>query len=219
SLPHGEVSQSYQVAPFNAFVKFDNSTPPTTIYNSTITKFNSFTGTALQQGISAVTLVDFDNYNNSNYAMYGIEYWSDMANRDDGYITWYSQGEKAWTVTSASIGPDSVSQISQRLITEEPMANMAPTIQPKQYMILNLGMSPSFEAQDFAHLVFPSKMYIDYVRVYQRSDVKEGVTCNPSHHPTADYINAHINAYTNPNLTTWSSAGYSYPRNSQYDGC
>lgn len=50
-------------------------------------------------------------------------------------------------------------------------------------------MAQSFEAQDWDHLVFPSKMYIDYVRVYQRSDVKEGVGCNPSHHPTTNYIN------------------------------
>lgn len=31
-------------------------------------------------------------------------------------------------------------------------------------------------------------MYIDYVRVYQRADVKNGVGCDPSSHPTADYI-------------------------------
>ncbi|KAI5116308.1 hypothetical protein M0805_009634 [Coniferiporia weirii] len=210
SIPSGEVSQSYQIAPFNAQVQFDNSTPPTTIYDSSITQFNSFKGTTLQQGVSAVTYVDSSNYNDSNYAVYGLEYWSDMANRDDGYITWYSQGQKSWTATSASMGPDPVSQVSQRLITEEPM-----------YIIINFGMSPSFEAQDFAHLIFPATMYIDYVRVYQRSDVdiNEGVTCDPSHHPTSDYIQNHPEAYTNPNWTTWNSAGYTFPRNSQYDGC
>ena len=83
-------------------------------------------------------------------------------------------------------------------------------------------------------------MYIDYIRVYQRSDVdaKDGVGCSPSHHPTEDYINAcvqflfkfildsslsfvsrHANAYNNPNLTTWDQAGYTFPRNSLYDGC
>lgn len=46
----------------------------------------------------------------------------------------------------------------------------------------------SFQRQDYKHLTFPVKMYIDYVRVYQRSGVKEGVGCSPSHHPTADYI-------------------------------
>ena len=54
---------------------------------------------------------------------------------------------------------------------------------------MNLGMSTGFTTVDLEHLQFPSKMYIDYVRVYQRSDVKQGATCDPSHHPTADYIN------------------------------
>ncbi len=76
-------------------------------------------------------------------------------------------------------------------------------------MIFNLGMSrkfsytvrmldsyahysaASFQHQDFKHLVFPSKMYIEYVRVYQRSDAFEtGITCNPASQPTTDYINA-----------------------------
>lgn len=58
-----------------------------------------------------------------------------------------------------------------------------------QYIVFNLGLSPQFQEQDWKHLVFPSKMYVDYVRVYQRDDVKNGVTCNPSSHPTTDYIN------------------------------
>lgn len=80
-------------------------------------------------------------------------------------------------------------------------------------------------------------MYIDYVRVYQRSDITDGVTCNPKSHPTTDYINkyavyalpspltkiypdsSHLNAYSNPNLTTWEQAGYTFPRNSLYNGC
>jgi hypothetical protein len=50
-------------------------------------------------------------------------------------------------------------------------------------------MSPGFQAQDFEHMTFPNKMLVDYIRVYQRADVKEGATCNPSKYPTADYIN------------------------------
>lgn len=53
---------------------------------------------------------------------------------------------------------------------------------------MNLGISASFATVDFDDLTFPTKMYVDYVRVYQRSDVSEGVGCNPSHHPTANYI-------------------------------
>ncbi len=59
-----------------------------------------------------------------------------------------------------------------------------------QYIIMNLGLSTSFTTVDLEHLVFPASMFIDYVRVYQRSDVKDGVTCDPPSHPTADYIDA-----------------------------
>ena len=103
-------------------------------------------------------------------------------------------------------------------------------------------MSSSFATVDLDHLQFPAKMYIDYVRVYQRDDVdpKDGVGCSPSHHPTEDYINkyvphirflawrlgltccsflSHAEAYTNANWTTWDDAGFTIPRNSEYDGC
>jgi beta-glucanase (GH16 family) len=54
---------------------------------------------------------------------------------------------------------------------------------------MNLGMSPDFQAQDFTHMQFPAKMFIDYVRVYQREDVNDqALTCNPRDHPTAKYI-------------------------------
>lgn len=122
-LGKGEVSQSFQIAPFNAFVKFANSSPETTIYDESQTFFNSFTGSSLQQAVSAVTFTDADNYNGTGYATYGVEWWSDMKNRDDGHVTWYSTGQKSWAITSASVGPDSVSEVSQRLIPEEPMVS------------------------------------------------------------------------------------------------
>ena len=84
---------------------------------------------------------------------------------------------------------------------------------------------------------FPAKMYIDYIRIYQRSGLSESIGCDPTSHPTTDYIkkysnlssfcwwalihrcSSHPNAYANANLTTWTQAGYTFPRNSQYDGC
>jgi hypothetical protein len=83
------------------------------------------------------------------------------------------------------------------------------------------------------HMQFPSEMYIDYVRVYQREGISNGLTCDPPNRPTANYINkyvsiipagryltlrSHLNAYTNPNLTTWSQAGYNFPTNT-LSGC
>ncbi|KDQ62548.1 glycoside hydrolase family 16 protein [Jaapia argillacea MUCL 33604] len=203
----GQVSQSFQTAPYNYQYNFDNSTPATTIFDSSQTTFNSYKGGVFQQALSAVTFIDSNNYNGVGYAPYGLEWWSDPKHRDQGYITWFSNNQKTWGITSGSLGPDTTVQIQQRLIPEEPM-----------YIIMNLGMSPSFQGQDFKHLVFPSKMYIDYVRVYQRSGTTN-IGCSPKSYPTSDYINKHINAYTNPNLTTWAQAGYTFPRNSLYDGC
>ncbi|TFY82614.1 hypothetical protein EWM64_g1400 [Hericium alpestre] len=174
----GEASQSFQTAPFNYQYKFDNSSGPTTISDSSITKLNSYTGGTYQQALSAVTYLDSQNYNGQGYAPYGFEWWSNPKNREEGYIQWSVNDQPTWKLTAASLAGDPESQISSRLIPEEPM-----------YIILNFGMSPSFQKQDFMHLEFPSHMYVDYVRVYQSPDVQNGVGCNPPSHPTTDYIN------------------------------
>ncbi|KAJ7611703.1 glycoside hydrolase family 16 protein [Roridomyces roridus] len=204
----GQVSQSYQLAPYNLGFHFDNSTQATPIVNSTSTKFNDYKGDAFQQTVSAVTYLQDDVYGGNAYGKYGVEWWSDPNNRQSGYINWLNDGVKTWSLSPDTIGPDSDAEISARLITEEPM-----------YIIFNLGMSPSFQHQDFKHMVFPAEMQIDYVRVYQQPGVKNGVTCDPPNRPTANYINNHLEAYMNPNLTTWAQAGYTFPRNSLYDGC
>lgn len=50
-------------------------------------------------------------------------------------------------------------------------------------------MAFDFQPPDYKHLVFPAEMLVDYVRVYQRQGLKNGVGCNPPNRPTADYIN------------------------------
>ncbi|KAF7364752.1 Glycoside hydrolase family 16 protein [Mycena venus] len=204
----GQVSQSYQVAPYNALRQFNNASSATPIQNTTATKFNHYMGDEFQQTVSALTYIDSSFYGGSAYAPYGLEWFSDPSKRESGYISWYSNGAKTWTLTPDTIGPDPTSEVSARLISEEPM-----------YMIFNLGISPSFQGQDFKHMVFPAEMFIDYVRVYQLPGAKNGLTCDPPNYPTSEYINAHIEAYMNPNLTTWAQAGYTFPRNSLYDGC
>ncbi|KAL0576050.1 hypothetical protein V5O48_005931 [Marasmius crinis-equi] len=202
----GEVSQSYQIAPYNMNYRIDRS--KATIYDTSITKYNTYEGGPLQQAVSAVSDVDDANYGGKGYATYGFEYWTDPNHRDQGFIEWYSQGKKSWKVTAGAIGPDSQSKVNQRLIPEEPM-----------YVILNFGIAEGFQKQDFKHLQFPAQMYIDYVRIYQREGTRDGITCNPPNRPTSDYIEKHIQAYTNANVTTWHDAGFTFPRNSQYDGC
>ncbi|KAF9021072.1 glycoside hydrolase family 16 protein [Hymenopellis radicata] len=202
----GEVSQSYQVAPFNYQYQFDNTS--STIYDDTLTAYNTYKGGQYQQAVSAVTLIPTNLYNDQGYGAYGFEWYSNPDSRDEGFIEWVSDGVASWKITSTTIGSDSTVEIGPRLISEEPM-----------YIILNLGLSPSFQQQDYMHLEFPSKMYIDYVRVYQRAGTKNGLTCNPPNRPTSTYINDHINAYSNANFTVWDAAGYEFPRNSLYDGC
>ncbi|KAF8158292.1 glycoside hydrolase family 16 protein [Crassisporium funariophilum] len=204
----GEVSQSFQCAPYDLGYNWITTPPATTIYDSNITAINSYTGGPLQQAVSAVSYIDNKFYGGADYAAYGFEFWADPSHREDGFITWYSNNQKTWTVTAATVGPNAESQVQQRLIPEEPM-----------YVILNLGMSPSFQKQDFKHLTFPVSMYIDYVRIYQRRGLKNGITCDPPNRPTSDYITRHINAYMNANLTTWAQANNTFPRNRLYDGC
>ena len=78
-------------------------------------------GTDLQQSLSAVSLVSNTDYNNKSYATYGYEWWSDPKYRKNSYISWFSRGIQSWTLTGASIGPDTTSEVDQRLISEEPM--------------------------------------------------------------------------------------------------
>jgi len=90
-------------------------------------------------------------------------------------------------------------------------------------IVLNLGMSPNWQTIDLTTMTFPSEMLVDYVRVYQR-DGYMNVGCDPPEYPTADYINRHHQAYSNPQLLTWSSgsagANYSFPKNRLYNnGC
>ncbi|KAJ7075867.1 glycoside hydrolase family 16 protein [Mycena belliarum] len=208
SVFKGQVSQSFQVAPFNLDWQFVNSSPAAVFTDPAQTAFNTYKGSNQQQAVSALTFIPDTAYGAQDYTVYGFEYWSDPKNRDDGYITWVSDGKESWTMRAAAIGPDTQVNISQRLIPEEPM-----------YVILNLGMSPSFQAQDFMHMTFPNQMLVDYVRVYQREGVTDGVTCDPAAHPTADYIAKHLNAYSNQNFTIWSDAGYQFPKNRLWDGC
>ncbi|KAF8639593.1 hypothetical protein AX14_010040 [Amanita brunnescens Koide BX004] len=99
-------------------------------------------------------------------------------------------------------GPDG-SQVGQRLIPEEPMS-----------IILNLGISPNWQTIDLATMIFPAELRFDYVRVYQRKG-STNIGCDPKAYPTADYINNHIEAYMNANLTTWQ---WPTPKNSAFSG-
>lgn len=103
---------------------------------------------------------------------------------------------------------------------------------------MNLGMSTNFGTVDVEHLPFPVTMKVDYVRVYQDPD-QINIGCDPKDFPTQAYINQYvimcscdiceadyvgmrryIEAYTNPNLTTWvDDYKQAVPRNSFLGQC
>jgi beta-glucanase (GH16 family) len=119
----GTVSQSMQIAPYDLEYDFVSTSPITTIYDNSLTHLNSYKGGTLQEAVSAVTNVESQFYGGNGYAPYGFEYWSDQKNPQDGYITWYSNGQPSWQMTAATIGPNSRSEVSQRLVSEEPMVS------------------------------------------------------------------------------------------------
>lgn len=198
---YSSVSQSAQFAPFDDRYETVNSTPSTILYDTSQTWINPYKGGPYQQAASGVTKTDVRSYELSGggFSKYGFEAWPDPTN---GYITWSVGDAAAWRMSATAVGPNPRVQIGQRLVSAEPM-----------YIIINLGLSASFQVIDWGSLLFPAKMSVDYVRVYQRED-SPNLGCDPPAMPTADYIARHLNSYSNPNLTTWDDAGYTYPKNS-----
>lgn len=61
-------------------------------------------------------------------------------------------------------------------------------------------------------LVFPAVMKIDYIRLYQPRQQRNGgkaggMSCDPVDHPTAAYIRTHPRAYSDPGVSSWADAG------------
>ncbi|KAK6454175.1 glucan synthase subunit [Scheffersomyces xylosifermentans] len=194
----GIASQSLQIAPMDIWYYPDYDFVE--IHNASITTMNTYTGGPIQQAISAVTSLNSSWYERGNglhnYQVYGFEYLND---NDNGYLTWFVGNEPTFTMHATALHPNG--NIGWRRISKEPMS-----------IIMNLGVSNSWSYIDWPSIVFPSNFRIDYVRVYQpQGNVNVG--CDPVDYPTYDYIQQHLDIYSNPNLTTFESAGYSFPKN------
>ncbi|KAJ7473211.1 glycoside hydrolase family 16 protein [Mycena latifolia] len=203
----GQVSQSAQWAPFDAGYKAFNSTDNLIIPDPSITAQNAFVGNRFQQTTSALSNTNQDCYQLKGqcFSTYGFEYKPGYA---DAYISWITDDKLVWTMNGNTVGADAATQIGARQVPVEPM-----------YIIMNLGLSESFGFIDFDHLTFPAVMRVDWVRVYQDPDNMQ-VGCNPADYPTADYINEHLEAYTNANLTTWVDDFHQViPKNRLSDTC
>ena len=108
-------------------------------------------------------------------------------------------------MTGNAVGPNG--NVNSRVISEEPMA-----------IVLNLGISPAWTGINFGELVFPTTMYIDYVRWYQPSG-QTSVTCDPEGYETTQYIKDHPLAYNNINLTSWDETDYGWPKHKLNSKC
>ncbi|CAK5265555.1 unnamed protein product [Mycena citricolor] len=185
----GQVSQSAQWAPFDSGYSWDNSTTNLIIPNPAISQQNSFNGNLFQEASSVVSNTNQSCYEllDGCFAINGFEY---VPGYDNAYITWISNNQVSWTLNAGAVGPNAQTQVSARPITDEPL-----------YILMNLAISHNFAFID-PKLKFPAKMRVDWVRVYQHPD-KINIGCDPKDRPTQSYINTYIEAYTNPNLTTW----------------
>ncbi|KAG5439712.1 hypothetical protein PCK2_000752 [Pneumocystis canis] len=193
----GEASQSVQFAPFD-----DLYTPRyehTKIFNSDITRVNSYRGNSFQQTISCITYLNNDWYDGHNFQTYSLEYEPG----EKGFIQWYIGNNPTWMIKGESVGPNE--RIGQRLISEEPMA-----------FVINLAMSESFATMEWGRLQFPAIMRVNWIRIYQEKSL---ITCDPPGYPTTKYIKDHPIAYYNPNITTWENTGYEWPKNRWMHEC
>ena len=73
--------------------------------------------------MSALTNLPDDMFQGSgaNFKTLGFEYWANPKNRDEGFITWQSNGQPSVRMGASAVGPDPETEVSQRLIPEEPM--------------------------------------------------------------------------------------------------
>ncbi|BFZ57323.1 beta-glucan synthesis-associated protein [Savitreella phatthalungensis] len=195
----GVVSQSLQTAPFDLF--WMSNSDYLAVNNVSVTNMNSWNGGPYQQALSGVTTLNRKWYEGNAYQTYAFDY---VPGGKSGRLAWHVGADWTWQMLGAAVGPNG--NINQRLIPVEPMS-----------IILNLGMSNSWVYIDKANLQFPATMYIDHVRIYQDPDAVS-LTCDPPGFPTTQYIANHPVAYTNPNLTKWKDAGYSWPK-STLTGC
>ncbi|CCH46325.1 Beta-glucan synthesis-associated protein [Wickerhamomyces ciferrii] len=217
-LIFGVASQTIQIAPFDIWYQPDYDY--VAIHNLSISNQNSFRGTPFQEMVSTITtlndhwfqqVVDKEQPNvvyedeETHFQKFAVEYLSKAEKRKDTYTRFFVGDEPTVTIQGEVFHPDG--NIGWRDMSKEPMS-----------IILNLGISTAWSNIDWLFINFPVQFQIDYVRIYQPKG-KTQLTCDPGDYPTQDYISKHLNAYMNPNLTSWEAAGYEFPKNKLVHGC
>ncbi|KAF2451054.1 glycoside hydrolase family 16 protein [Karstenula rhodostoma CBS 690.94] len=194
-------TQSYQVAPFDIWYYPDYEF--TAFPDQRLSYINYYTGGPFQQAISATTNLNHDWYDGKAYQRFSFEYVP--GDQEGSHITWKVGGQTMFTLDGRALGPNG--NIQARQISREPMS-----------LVLNLGISNSWTWINWAELVFPTTLRVDYVRWYQKKGEKM-VTCDPPGFETTKYIKEHIHAYTNPNFTRWDQTGYGWPKHKLNSDC
>ena len=201
NLKLGVITQSYQVAPFDIWYhpNYDHFAIP----NYNVTQMNGYCGGPFQQAVSAQTELNNNWYDGKLYQKYGFDYTP--GSLSDGNLTWFVGDDISFMITGNSVGPNG--NVDSRPISYEPML-----------MVLNLGFSTAWTGINYDKLRFPTTMYVDYVRWYQKPD-QQSVTCDPPGYETTDYIKNHPDAYHNNNLTFWNETGYTWPKHKLNTNC
>lgn len=239
---HGSyASQSYQVAPFDDGYNWQANSSGFHIYDDDISEANEWMGGPTQEAMSTVTRIDDTAFENlgqdATYTILGVEYEPDWDGDQSGYITFYANNKPTVTINSGALSRDSKTMIGQRTFSQEPMS-----------IIFNLGIASGFqyvstcllsshlhrlERWQDARRQLPchhegglcrTLMKLTQ-RVYQRDGVPDSrKSCDPPDHPTADYINRHLDLYMNNNLTRFEQGktngkSNQWPKNKLKDGC
>jgi len=130
---HGEVSQTYQIAPYDPEWKFDNTSGNEVNYDKSIVHPNTYFGGVYQQSCSRLVTIEDDTYVDQDgvgvvsdtagqFKAFGVEFMSNAQKRDEGYIQWVSEGKKSWKLLANGLAPNAETEVGRRLIPEEPMA-------------------------------------------------------------------------------------------------
>lgn len=210
TLGVGVASQSLQTAPYDIWYYPDLDFIE--LHNASVSSMNTYTGGPLQQAVSATSTMNTTWYDLgakdgshgglTQFQKVGFEFLND---NEDGYIRWFLGDDPTLTLHAKALHPNG--NIGWRRISKEPMS-----------MVLNLGISNNWAYIDWPMIKFPAIMRIDYVRIYQPEDAVN-IGCDPDSHPTYDYIQDHLDIYTNPNLTSFENAGYTVPKNKLTGNC
>jgi hypothetical protein len=106
----GEVSQSNQIAPYDAFYQYNNASIYCDIEDLGISKFNSYKGGIYQEAVSVLTQVPSRIYRDQviggrkgEFATFELEWLADFNNRKNGFITWAVDGKRAWTMRPGAL--------------------------------------------------------------------------------------------------------------------